>query len=297
MIKPDIQSFYLQDLILPIEQEYIIKSTSRGLHFRSVKSSCVIRSDKILLSRIIRNLLENALIHSCNGKVLLGCRRKENTISIQILDNGEGISENDQKYIFDEYYQVGKKKQSNNIGFGLGLSVVKQQCELLNHTINLSSIIGKGSVFSIEIPLSSEEFIQQDIVSIENSGPDDLQGTNIVVIDDEATIRDAMQGVLSLWGCNVIVGTSVDEVQQQITSDNVPDIILPDYHLDNSKTGFEAIDQLRNMTGRNIAAAIITGDSSTLDMADLKYRKYHLLHKPVNVAKLRTLLRFLNNKN
>lgn len=297
VIRPDIQSFYLQDLMLPIEQEYIIKSKNRGLDFRAVKSSCVIRSDKILLSRIIRNLLENALVHSSKGKVLLGCRRKGNMLSIQILDNGEGISVDDQKYIFDEYYQVGKKKKSKSIGFGLGLSVVKQQCELLNHTIDLSSTVGKGSVFSVEIPISSEEFLQQEKVSLENIGPDDLRGIYIVVIDDDVTIRDAMKGVLSLWGCHVIVGASAGEIQQQLTDDIVPDIILSDYHLGDNYTGFEAIDQLRNMTGRNIDAAIITGDTSVLDMDELRERKYLSLQKPVNVAKLRTMLRFLKKQN
>lgn len=296
-INPDIQSFYLKDLILPIEQEYIVKSKNRGLDFRAVKSSCVIRSDKILLSRIIRNLLENALIHSSKGKVLLGCRRKGNMLSIQILDNGEGISVDDQKYIFDEYYQVGKKGKNKSIGFGLGLSVVKQQCELLNHAINLSSTPGKGTTFSIEVPISSEEFVQQEKTSLEGIGSDDLQDVNIAVIDDDALIRDAIKGVLSLWGCHVITGASANEIQQQLTDNIMPDIILSDYHLGDDNTGFEAIEQLRNVAGNNISAAIITGDTSTIDAKVLKDKNYLLLQKPVNTAKLRTLLRFLKMQN
>ncbi len=291
-VKPDVQSFTLYDLMSRIENEYNIKAIKHGVELRVVKSNVVVRSDKVMLGRIIRNLLDNAIKYNAQGKVLIGCRKKENSLIIQILDNGVGIGKDEQKYIFDEYYQVRNSNKQKSIGVGLGLSVVKEQCELLGHHISLSSCHNKGSVFSIEVPVSDDTSIK-GVEYLDGLIDNDLKYSNIIVIDNEGSNQSAIASILLSWDCNVTVGYKVEDVLEKRNSDWIPDIIISDYNLNHGLTGFEAIDKVRKLYGDKVGVAIIADDITEINNNDLLERNIPVLQKPVNPAKLRTLLRFL----
>lgn len=297
LVETNIQNVLIGDIAKPIIEQYRVKAEASGLELRAALPNCVISTDKILLGRILRNLLENAVRNTTQGKILVGCRRRESSLLIQVWDTGHGIKKDELDNIFKDYYQVKNQNNQRSQGLGLGLAVVNQLCGLLGHTISVRSVFGKGSVFSIEAPMSESK----DVISHDTS-PDTqviggLNGMKVLVIDDDESVRLSMSGILDSWKCNVITGSNAQNIMDKLPSGYIPDAIIADYQLNNGKTGPEEIAVLNTRFNRNIDAAVITGDITSINEGALKDRQYPLLQKPVSPAKLCTLLRFIRSKN
>ena len=152
-VKPEIADVPVNELFDRLREELTYHAQAAGLALRMVPCALSVRSDRRLLEQMIRNLISNALKYTQRGRVLVGCRRHQGKLRIEVWDTGIGIPASELKAIFDEYHQVDNAARQRSQGLGLGLSIVKSLGELLGHPIRVRSLQGKGSVFSIEVPL------------------------------------------------------------------------------------------------------------------------------------------------
>jgi two-component system, sensor histidine kinase len=303
VLEPKPTDFLLRPLLQRIQTDYSELAASKSLRLRIVDCSLVINTDPSMLERVLRNLVSNAIRYTKNGSILLGCRRRKDNhgdhqrdrINIEIHDTGIGISNDQIENIFEEFYQVENPERDRRKGLGLGLAIVKRLSDLLNCPLTVRSTPDKGSVFSISVPFVAN--------SISKPAPqlnyvEDIEGTRVLVIDDEALIRVGMCQVLEEWGCKVMQAESIEQalslLNEQIQNQqcNV-DMILTDYRLRKNQTGLDAIENIHAACNKKIPAIILTGDTDPERLREAKNSGYKLLHKPVSSAKLRSLMSYL----
>lgn len=284
--------FVIGDLLQQLAEEYTPAAIKDGLDLRVIASSQVVCSDPALLVRVLRNFLANALRYTPSGRVLVGCRRRGATIRIEVHDTGIGIPAAAINEIFEEFRQVHGDRAPGK-SFGLGLAIVKRIARVLDHGIGVRSIERKGSVFWIDVPVGTRKR-----AALRRETPTVLRGTLtsalVAVIDDQESILAGMKELLLGWGCTPVVAldgrTAVLDLAR---GERRPDIVIADYHLDGGATGVDAVEEIREVYGREVPGLIITADHSP-KVADIVRRHgFHLLRKPVKPAKLRALLSHL----
>jgi signal transduction histidine kinase len=285
----DIQptTFYVADIMRKVVNEFEIEAKKKGLSLAYRSSTLKAYSDPLWCERIIRNLVSNAIRYTDSGKVLLTCRKKGINCCIQVWDTGQGIVEEKQDIIFQEFTQLHNPQRDRNNGLGLGLAIVKRLCALLKHNITVSSLLDKGSVFSLTLPLSSLSVINHEVlpnITIENV----LKHKSILIIDDEPDVRIAMAAMLEKWGCHVLVADSLTSVFTQLeTQKTLPSLIISDYRLEEEKTGLEALIAINQRFNVEIPAILVTGETEINTIRKINNSGYKVLHKPVKPAKLR----------
>ena len=268
------------------------EAEAKGLRLRCRSCDEVAWTDPFLLERVVRNLVSNAVRYSDRGGVLVACRRRGGRLAIQVFDTGPGIAAGDHERIFQEYVQIGNVERDRTKGLGLGLAIVRRTCAILDMPIALRSRIGRGSCFEVKMALSDEAALAEDSVA---AAPGALaERSLIVVIDDKASIREAMERLLAGWGHDVIAAGSGDEAVARLASHPTrPDLIVSDYRLRDGETGTEVIERLRSEFNETIPALIITGDTAPDRLIEARTSGLVLLHKPVPNGKLRAAMRNL----
>lgn len=266
--------------------EYGPRARQQGLSFRIVLCDVVVRSDPVLLERMLRNLMENALRYTERGGVLVGCRRRGNQLRIAVVDTGIGIDPKRHEEVFEEFIQIGNPERDRAKGLGLGLAVVRRLGHLLGHAVHLRSSPGRGSNFSIDVPLASPDQVRPT-----GQAETPLTGGagRVLMVDDEALVRLGLEAMVAGWGYQV---TAVgDGAQAFACLDRFrPDVILADYRLRGGETGVAVIKAIRARLGANIPAAIITGDTAPERLVEAHAAGYALLHKPIAAAELNRAL-------
>jgi len=285
--------FEIAPLLARICRDATFDADPKGLSVTFEHCRLVVDSDPVLLERIVRNLVSNAVRHTERGRILVGCRRHGSRISIEVWDTGPGILEQHKEKIFHEYYQIGNPERDRTKGLGLGLAIVRRLTALLDCPLDLRSIPGKGSCFSISIPLAEPGALppaQHDEI-----GP--LATGVVLVVDDEVAIRQAMSSLLGGWGHHVVTASSGDEAIRLMTRlPRKPDLIISDLRLRNHETGIEVIERVRAEYNDAIPAMLITGDTSAGRIADAQRSGLLVLHKPVPNGKLRAAIANLMHK-
>jgi two-component system CheB/CheR fusion protein len=152
IVKTVIKDFAIGDLLERLRVELGYHAAAKGLTLHVVRNGAIVRSDPRLLEHIVRNLLSNAIKYTMHGKILLGCRRRAALLRIDVIDTGIGIPHDQIETIFEEFHQVDNPARERHRGLGLGLTIVQRLSNLLAHPVNVRSILGKGSVFSVEVP-------------------------------------------------------------------------------------------------------------------------------------------------
>ena len=263
---------------------------------RVVPSPSWVRSDPILLERILLNLVSNAVRYTARGGVVAGCRRRGGAVRIDVCDSGIGIPQDHQRNVFGEFYRLAGAEQHAARGLGLGLAIVDRLCRLLDHPIELNSQAGRGSRFSLLIPLAvgqSEPAIPA-LMPQRITEHDRVADTLIVVIDDDELVRDGMRRLLLGWGCQVVSAASDEAALAGLASqDRRPDLIISDYRLAGGSTGLETIERLRGAASRPIPALLISGDTAPDRLREASASGHLLLHKPIAPAALRATLNHL----
>jgi CheY-like chemotaxis protein/anti-sigma regulatory factor (Ser/Thr protein kinase) len=264
------------------------------LDLRIVSSSLWVRSDRRLLRRVLQNLVSNAIKYTHSGKVLLGARRRGDHVIIQVCDTGPGIPPSKQALIFKEFQRL--EPTSAVRGLGLGLSIVERIGKVLNHPVELKSVAGGGSTFSVTMPRAAAG--QQSETAVDDVRMfGQIAGLTILCIDNESSVLDSMETLLSGWGCKVLRAANALDASTLIdTSVDPPDIILADYHLDQS-TGLEAIAAVGAAAGLQLPAIVITADPSPQVQREVRSAGHALLRKPIKAASLRALLTKLANQH
>jgi CheY-like chemotaxis protein len=271
---------------------------ARGLRFMVTPSNLHVRSDRRLLRRVLQNLVSNAIKYTESGRVVLGCKRKGATLLAQVHDTGPGIAKSQQTLIFKEFQRLDGHGRAIR-GLGLGLSIVERICRMLEHPVTLSSVVGKGSVFGVVLPLApAEEVVPQVANLVAEVASAQLSGLTVLCVDNEPAILDGMAALLGNWNCTVVKAQTCDEaIAVTIASDRAPDIILADYHLEHG-TGLDLIAAVRArmaavMTlkrGSETPGVIITADRTPEVEETVRQAGIALLRKPVKPAALRALL-------
>jgi signal transduction histidine kinase/CheY-like chemotaxis protein len=283
------RSFSMGTLLERICRDHQAEAAAKGLSLVWAPSTAVVDCDPVLLERILRNLVANAVRYTDHGRVLVGCRRKGTTISVQVLDTGPGIPPDQRDRIFQEYYQLGNPERDRTKGLGLGLAIVRRLVDLLGCEMTLRSRVGHGSCFEVAVPVATGRI---------PASRDALEATSgafahgfIVVIDDELAIRNAMFALLTGWGHQTIIVGSGDEAILQLSSrEQRPDLIICDYRLRDGENGIKVIERLRSEYNEAIPAMLITGDTAPDRLAEAKASSLLLLHKPVSNGKLRAAI-------
>ena len=290
VVIPEVTHFDLAELYKTLSEEFAPAAREKNLTLRVHAGFQVIVSDRLLLERILRNLIGNAIRYTKTGGVLLSARARGDRVLLQVWDTGIGIPQESQEEVFVEFQQLHNSHRDRAEGLGLGLALVQRLCRLLKHPLELRSQPGKGSVFSITIPRGRTELVVNR-QSTAHTHSWDLKGRSILVIDDERDILDAMQRLLSKWGCEVVIAESLADASTALSEKWLtPDVILSDLRLCNDKTGIEAIDSLRKQFGASIPGILITGDTSKEQIKMAKESGYELLQKPVRPAHLRSVI-------
>ena len=290
-LAPDLTEFPIEQLLKRTESTFAIAAREKGLRLRVLPSSAWVCSDFILLERILLNLVSNALRYASSGGVLVGCRRRAGTLRIEVCDSGPGIPEDQRQNIFAEFYQLVGPERNRHGGLGLGLAIVERLCRLLDHPLELTSTLGRGSRFTVVVPLVAAPAKSIDAPLAPPIVLDATAGKLVVVIDDDEMVLAGMGGMLKGWGCQVVTAASDGAALTGLTDhERRPDLIISDYRLADGKDGIEAIERLRSEFGAPIPAFLVSGDTSAERLRAVRTRGYHLLHKPVPPMALRAMV-------
>jgi signal transduction histidine kinase/CheY-like chemotaxis protein len=283
--------FAIQTLHKKLQREFALEARAKGLRLRLVASGMILYSDPTLIERILRNLISNAIRYTDAGGVVVGCRRRGEGVRIEVWDSGPGIPPPQQREIFQEFYQIGNPERDRRKGLGLGLAIVDRLARLLDHAIDLRSVVGRGSVFAVTVPRSRRTPVAPPVTGRSTDASVVLAGACVVVVDDEAAVLNAMGAILRDWGCRPILADSVEAALAQLPpAEPPPDVILADYRLRAEQTGVQAIARIQSVWNTRIPAAIVTADTAPDRLREAQASGYRLLHKPVRPAILRALL-------
>jgi PAS domain S-box-containing protein len=288
-VKPDIALYRLDELFAPLVSEFQSVAAAAGLNLRVHMGDYAIHTDLRLMTRILRNFLSNACRYTDDGSILLGARRRGDVLRIEVWDTGRGIPADRLDSIFLEFNQLDVGRAADRKGVGLGLAIVERIAKILDYRIQVHSRPGRGSMFSIEVPISHEIPLPISQAAPQPSTGNPLPGRRLLVLDNEVSILESMSALLGQWGCEVVTATD-EATALAALQGQAPELILADYHLDHGVVGCEVVRHLREHFSRTIPAVIITADRTDQCRRSLQRLDAPLLNKPVKPGKLRAVL-------
>ena len=285
----ELSNFRVEDVFAQLRIEFEPLARARGLDLKLAPSSLSLRSDRRLLNRLLQNLISNAIKYTLKGRVLIGVRRRGEMIEIQVWDTGIGVPESKQKIIFHEFERLAPAAKASP-GVGLGLSIVERISRVLGHEIVLSSRVSSGSMFAVRTPRVATATLVRHRAQAPVVRPIMLNGLVVIAIDNEPTILEGMQTLISGWGGHVIVAAGFAEAIALLDKERMPpDVIIADYHLDDGD-GVEAIAVLRGRFGETVPAVLITADRTPSIRDRASEDNIRVLTKPLKPAALRSML-------
>jgi len=294
IVRHEIVDFPVKLVLDELRSQFAYHETDVRLDWRVVPSSLTVRSDPRLLAQMIRNLVSNAVKYTETGKVLLGCRRRGDKLRIEVWDTGSGIPVEQLSAIFEEFHQLDNPARERSKGLGLGLAIVQRLAELLGHTVDVRSRPGKGSVFSVEVPLGAANAIVQSQLGQTDPIISVHAGATVLIIEDEPAMRETLKLLLDGEGYRTVAAADGKTALELAKREAVrPDLVLADYNLPNGPNGLQVVASLQEMLGRAVPAIILSGDISTDTLREIARQGRTHLGKPVTAAALIDLIRQL----
>jgi signal transduction histidine kinase len=288
-MKPEVVGFRIDELMRQLEVEFAPLAKEKGLTLTFVPCGLAVKSDRRLLRRLLQNLVSNAIKYTPKGRVLVGCRRRHGRLRIDVYDTGIGIPHSKKRTIFQEFHRLDQGAKVAR-GLGLGLSIVERIGRVLDHRIAVTSIVGRGSQFSVDVPLTAAAPVTSNARGVRKGGRVQLSKITVLCIDNDLAILDGMETLLGGWGCRVLKASNLEAAIAIIASAKMsPDGLLVDYHLDDGN-GIAAIAELRRRFGAELSAILITADRSPHVREDARANGIQMLNKPLKPAALRALL-------
>jgi two-component system, sensor histidine kinase len=284
-------AFPIQALLERVCDDYTADADRKGVRLVLCPCSAIVESDPVLIERILRNIVSNAVRYTDHGRILVGCRRGA-MISVDVWDTGRGIPSEHQENVFQEFYQLGNPERDRTKGLGLGLAIVRRLTALLDCPLGLRSVPGRGSVFKLGIPQAFPAIspLALPLPGLEPGSATAGSGL-VLVLDDELAIQEAMRSLLESWGFTVITAGSFAEMLGQIaTCPDRPALIICDYRLRGQENGISVIQWLQSEYNEDIPAMLITGDSAPDRLKEAQESGFVLLHKPVANSRLRAAI-------
>jgi Na+/proline symporter/signal transduction histidine kinase len=288
-MKPENSSFRIDEVMRQLEVEFAPLARERGLELKFVLAGATVRSDRRLLRRLLQNLISNAIKYTPKGRVLVGCRRQNGVLRIEVCDSGLGIPPTQMRAIFREFHRLQEGAKVAR-GLGLGLSIVERISRVLEHPVRVKSEPGRGSVFSVEVPVAAAVSASTPRRGPVRADPAQLAGMAVLCIDNDPQILDGMEALLGGWGCQVLKASDLPSAIAAIEAVKpILSGLLVDYHLDNGN-GIDAIVELRKRFGADLPAILITADRTPPVRDEARARDVPIVNKPVKPAALRALL-------
>lgn len=288
-LKPQPAPFRLSDLNQKIAVEFQPAAREKSIGLTLVGSSAVALADRTMVARIVQNLVSNAIKYTRpGGAVLVGCRRRGNRIRLDVIDTGIGFNRDQHGLLFAEFSRLEQGARMAQ-GLGLGLSIVERLVSAMGLTLELASVEGKGSRFSLYLPKGKiERPVPAEGERSETAAS--LAGLRILCVDNERAVLDAMEGLLRGWGCDVRSARSLKDIDKDgLLLGWLPDLVLMDYHLDQT-SGLDAVEWLRHNVGGHLPAALVTADRTPQVRALAEERGIAVVTKPVKPAALRAAI-------
>ncbi|MEM1113844.1 MAG: PAS-domain containing protein [Pseudomonadota bacterium] len=284
---PQLSHFELGEVFGNLQREFEAMAARSGLQLRVINTRLWLHSDARLVFRILQNLLANALKYTDRGSVLLGVRRVDGKARVQVIDTGPGIAEQDRVRIFEEFERL-KVSAEGEEGLGLGLAIVRRYADLLELPLSLSSERGRGTVFSLDIPLGEAQ-LKSKVREATVAG--DLAGLDILCLDNDPLVLEGMEQFLRASGACVTVASNRDDLLARKT--HRIDVLLVDYHLDGGDTGVAAAREYFASGAGDAPCIVISADDSPVVREKARQAGFRFLPKPVNQNRLRALVRAL----
>jgi len=287
-IKVNIENFPLQELFSNLAEEFSAAADELNVDFRVMPTKQWVQSDKHLLRRILQNLLGNAFRYASPGKVLLGVRKVQGKIQIQVLDNGPGIPQDKQKIVFEQFTQLNNAHQIGGQGLGLGLNITKSLASILSHPLSLTSLEHQGCKFTVLLPKAElQAFAKQHSIQPKVS----LQGATVLCIDNDSAVLKGMIELLTAWQCQVYGAESFEQGLAVFNEhQNEIDILLVDYQLNNNQDGLSLIAKIRHQVNHVIPAILITATTDSDIEEKTQRANVGFMRKLVKPAALRAMM-------
>jgi len=291
IVRREIVNFPISEVLNELSTQFAYHETVDRLDVHVVGCSLSICSDQRLLAQMIRNLVSNAVKYTAAGRILVGCRRRGDKLRIEVWDTGIGIPAEQLSAIFEEFHQLDNPARERSKGLGLGLAIVQRLGELLGHAIDVRSRPGKGSVFSVEVPLGTDALAVRP-----RPGPPEIETTAnhsevILIVEDEPAVREMLKLLLDSEGYRTVTAVDGRAALAWAARGSVrPDLVLADYNLPNGPNGLQVVANLQQTFGYDIPAIILSGDISTGVLREIAGQGRIHLGKPVTAAALLHLI-------
>ncbi|MFK7903122.1 MAG: NahK/ErcS family hybrid sensor histidine kinase/response regulator, partial [Nitratireductor sp.] len=288
--KMNITKFPINKILDQINIEFRPMAEEKNLELVILPSSLWVESDPAYLRRLIQNLVSNAIKYTPAGKVLVGCKRRKNTVNIEVMDTGLGIDASDQDTVFSEFTRLQSGVQAAQ-GLGLGLSIVDRISTILKHPVSISSSLENGTRFRVQVPrTTSQKKAASDEKKEISKRTNALEGMRILVVDNDPAILDGMRVLLEHWGCKVALVTGKKEAFKELRQTRfAPEIALVDYHLDD-ENGLETIKEIHENGFANLPAVLVTADRTPSVQQQASKDGVLIMNKPIKPAALRAIL-------
>ena len=293
------QHFAVDDILRKLRLNFEPGAFEKGLSLRLRSGERVVFADPLLVERILRNLVSNAIRYTNDGSVLVSCRQRGDRVLLQVWDTGIGIPDAERVRIFEEFYQVpntGVVSPEQRKGLGLGLAIVKRLAELMHAPLSVQSQAGRGTVFTLELPVGKAPRALAPPVPGKGPVGITLEGRLVVIVEDEPAVRGGLEVLIKGWGASIASFDSVAASSKwALESDPTivkPDLLIVDYRLEDGLNGVDAIKALRARFGAAVPAILVTGSTMTGHEMEAQLHNFHLLIKPVVPNKLRAMIAF-----
>jgi two-component system, sensor histidine kinase len=286
------QTFPIRDVFRRLHLHLAGVAEEKGLQLRFKPGRKLVTSDPELLERALSNLIQNAIRYSRAGGVTVVARQRAAHTSIEVWDTGVGMAASELPRIFEEFYQVGNTGRDRSQGLGMGLAIVTRLVELLGHKLEVQSRVGRGTVFRLLLKTTALEEMSEVVVAADTI-PSPLEtDRTVLVIDDEAPVRESMASLLGSWGMEVITASDIQSARQAVLRHNgLIDILVCDLRLSHGEDGLDAIAQVRQTYGAPLPAILVTGDTSPEQVKRAHDSGCPVLFKPVRTRELYAALR------
>ncbi len=278
-------AFPLQAMLHKLEIEFAVQAERKDLVYRSRDTDVIAYADPSLLELVLRNLISNAIRYTESGGLLIACRRRADTVTVEVWDTGVGIPASQHRDIFREFYQLANPERDRNKGLGLGLAIVDGLMRTMGLPITVASVLGRGSVFRVTLPLGTAPADAQPVAPALPAPARQLAGRRVLLVDDDQAVRLAMMELLDGWGCHCLTMESMEEAVDAL-SVFTPELVITDYRLRGHRTGQEVLAAIGAHLRHPVPAIVVTGDTAPQRLRDAQASGAVLLHKPVAPAAL-----------